>query len=88
MGLGSNQKRPQALYSSPAARAGRSARGTSAAQEKQKIKARLRLLNLLLQTIDGEAAHFAAHRRDILSSRRKLDREASQTRRKKSRNSK
>lgn len=86
MGLGSNQKRPQAHYSSPAARVGRTALSPSAAQEKQKIKARLRLLNLLLQTIDGQAEHFAAHRRDILSSRRKLDGDTSQTRRKKSRN--
>jgi hypothetical protein len=88
MGLGSNQKRPQAPCSSPAAKAPRNALATSAARQKQKIKARLRLLTLLLQTIDGQAAHFATLRRDILSSRRKLDGEANQPARRKSRTSK
>ena len=89
MGLGSDcKKRPHAIYSDPAARAGSNAPNRSAERERQTIKARLRLLNLLLGTINGQAARLAAHRQEIIASQRRLDAEANHTRRQKKRNAK
>lgn len=86
MGLGSNhKKRSHADYSRPNVGTESNVSSRSAERERLLIEARLRLLNMLLRTINGQTARFAAHRRDMASSQRMIDAQAGRTRRTKNR---